>query len=89
MNWGLRPCWVEGCIDEGVRFIKQFPNLEALTLLVEFNEYGWPEGATEEGIADSKQQEAGRISACIAAAFDQEFKQDLLWKAPQPRVLPL
>ncbi|KAF9878228.1 hypothetical protein CkaCkLH20_04266 [Colletotrichum karsti] len=36
MEWGLRPCWIQGQCHVGVKFIQQFPALKTLTLLVNF-----------------------------------------------------
>ncbi|KAF6835518.1 hypothetical protein CMUS01_05742 [Colletotrichum musicola] len=36
MEWGLRPCWVQGQCHEGVKFIRQFPSLRTLTIVVTF-----------------------------------------------------
>ncbi|KAK1997187.1 hypothetical protein LX36DRAFT_711835 [Colletotrichum falcatum] len=39
MDWGLRPCWVQNHCHAGARFVRQFPQLRTLTLLVSFKTY--------------------------------------------------
>lgn len=87
MDWGLRPCWVEGCVDEGIRFIKQFSKLEILALIVKFNEHGWSENESMKSIGRAKKKELQRIGAYIKQSCLKEQKRDPDWKFPQLRVL--
>lgn len=87
MDWGLRPCWVEGCADEGVRFIRQFPQLELLTLLVKFNENWWAESDARRNIEKTKRLEIRRISAYVMELFSREKKWDHMWNLPHLRVV--
>lgn len=69
MTWGLRPCWVESALEEGVHFVQQFPKLRLLTLLVDFTEHGWPEPSTLRGLKRLKRNEVKRIWGLVQKAF--------------------
>jgi hypothetical protein len=88
MDWGLRPCWIEDAIDEGVNFIRQFPSLEVLTLVVKFSDHGWPEGETRRSIGKAKRLEDKRIASSVRAAFARGQRRFPGWKPPQLRVVP-
>lgn len=87
MNWGLRPCWVDSAVDKGVRFIRQFPRLNLLTLLVDFSEHGWPEPSTLKGLKRLKRNEVKRIWALVQRAFREAEERDASWKAPSLRIV--
>lgn len=82
MNWGLRPCWVDSAVDDGVRFVRKFPELRLLTLLVDFNEHGWPEPSTLKGLRRLKRTEVKRIWALVRAAFRRAEEENPGWTAP-------
>ncbi|KAL1850370.1 hypothetical protein Daus18300_012965 [Diaporthe australafricana] len=83
MSWGLRPCWVDSAVDDGVRFARKFPNLRLLTLLVDFNEHGWPDPSTLKGLRRLKRTEVKRIWALVQAAFRRAEADDPGWTAPR------
>lgn len=87
MNWGLRPCWVDSAVDDGVRFARKFPELRLLTLLVDFNEHGWPEPSTLKGLRRLKRTEVKRIWALVRAAFRRAEEEDPGWTAPSLHIV--
>lgn len=87
MNWGLRPCWVDSAVDEGVRFARKFPGLRLLTLLVDFNEHGWPEPSTLKGLRRLRRTEVKRIWALVRAALRRAEEEDPDWTAPQLHIV--
>lgn len=87
MNWGLRPCWVDSAVDEGVRFVRRFPELRLLTLLVDFNEHGWPEPSTLKGLRRLRRTEVKRIWALVRAALRRAEEDDPGWTAPQLHIV--
>ncbi|POS71776.1 hypothetical protein DHEL01_v209830 [Diaporthe helianthi] len=87
MNWGLRPCWVESAVDEGVKFVRKFPGLRLLTLLVDFNEHGWPEPSTLKGLRRLRRSEVKRIWALVRAALRRAEDEDPEWTAPQLHIV--
>lgn len=82
MNWGLRPCWLDSIVNEGVKFIQQFPKLGLLTLLVDFSEHGWPEPSTLKGLKRLKRNEVKRIWGLVQKAFAEAKKNDSTWSPP-------
>lgn len=88
MNWGLRPCWVDSAVDEGVRFVRKFPGLRLLTLLVDFNEHGfWPEPSTLKGLRRLKRTEVKRIWGLVRAALRRAEELDPGWTAPRLHIV--
>ncbi|KAK7723887.1 hypothetical protein SLS64_000218 [Diaporthe eres] len=87
MNWGLRPCWVDSAVDDGVRFVRKFPELRLLTLLVDFNEHGWPDPSTLKGLRRLKRTEVKRIWALVRAAFRRAEEEDPGWTAPRLHIV--
>lgn len=87
MNWGLRPCWVESAIGQGIKFIQQFPRLRLLTLLVDFSEHGWPEPSTLKGLKRLKRNEVKRIWALVQKAFKEAQAQDSKWSPPDLHIV--
>ncbi|KAJ0125302.1 hypothetical protein J7T55_006647 [Diaporthe amygdali] len=87
MNWGLRPCWVDSAVDDGVRFIRKFPKLRLLTLLVDFKEHGWPDPSTLKGLRRLKRTEFKRIWALVRAAFRRAELDDPSWTAPSLHIV--
>lgn len=82
MNWGLRPCWLDSVVNEGVKFIQQFPKLGLLTLLVDFSEHGWPEPSTLKGLKRLKRNEVKRIWALVHKAFAEAKERNPGWSPP-------
>lgn len=87
MTWGLRPCWVESALDEGVHFIRQFPKLRVLTLLVDFSEHGWPEPSTLRFLKKLKRNEVKRIWGLVQKAFREAREHDPVWSPPSLRIV--
>lgn len=82
MTWGLRPCWVESALDKGVKFIRNFPKLKLLTLLVDFTEHGWPDPSTISGLKRMKRGEVKRVWALVQKAFRVAHEHDPSWSPP-------
>ncbi|PSR77244.1 hypothetical protein BD289DRAFT_486561 [Coniella lustricola] len=82
MNWGLRPCWVESALENGIRFIQNFPRLKVLSLLVEFKEHGWPELSTLKALKRLKRNEVKRIWALVQKALGNAQVQNPGWTPP-------
>lgn len=82
MNWGLRPCWLDSMVDNGVRFTQKFPRLRLLTLLVDFSEHGWPEPSTLKGLNRLKRNEVKRIWGLVQKAFREAKGSDPSWSPP-------
>lgn len=88
MNWGLRPCWVETAVgSRGVHFVRRFPALRLLTLLVDFSEHGWPEPCTARGRARLRRNEVKRIWALVRDAFREGEERHPGWRAPGLRIV--
>lgn len=87
MTWGLRPCWVESALDEGVNFIRKFPQLKMLTILVDFSEHGWPEPSTLRCLKKLKRNEVKRIWGLIQKAFCEARERDSIWSPPSLRIV--
>jgi hypothetical protein len=87
MNWGLRPCWVDSAVEEGVKFVRKFPRLKLLTLLVDFNEHGWPDPSTLKGLARLRRTEVKRIWALVRAALRRAEEKDPGWTAPSLHIV--
>lgn len=87
MNWGLRPCWVESTLGQGVRFIQQFPRLRLLTLLLDFSEHGWPESLTLKGLKRLKRNEVKRIWALVQRSFKEAHELDPQWSPPSLHIV--
>ena len=87
MDWGLRPCWVETSVDEGVEFVRRFPKLEIVTLLVEFSEYDWPDTHSSRGIVRCKRREVKRIGALVRTATRKINARNPEWHPPDVRVV--
>ncbi|KKY31003.1 hypothetical protein UCDDA912_g09044 [Diaporthe ampelina] len=87
MNWGLRPCWVDSAVDDGVRFVRRFPELRLLTLLVDFNEHGWPDPSTLKGLRRLRRTEVKRIWALVRAAFRRAEEETPGWTAPRLHIV--
>lgn len=87
MTWGLRPCWVESALDEGINFIQKFPQLKLLTLLVDFSEHGWPEPSTLRGLRKLKRNEVKRIWGLIQRAFRKACERDPAWSPPSLHIV--
>ncbi|KAB5515619.1 hypothetical protein GE09DRAFT_979545 [Coniochaeta sp. 2T2.1] len=79
MNWGLRPCWVESTLDEGVRFVRKFRELESLTLVVTMIGHGFSEKQLKRPL---------KVIACrVLRQFASESGRDEAWSPPKLRVL--
>lgn len=87
MTWGLRPCWVESALDEGINFIQKFPQLKLLTLLVDFSEHGWPEPSTLRGLRKLKRNEVKRIWGLVQRAFRKACEHDPAWSPPSLHIV--
>lgn len=87
MTWGLRPCWVESALDEGIQFIRRFPQLRLLTLLVDFSEHGWPEPSTLRSLKKLKRTEVKRIWGLVQKAFREASGHDPIWSPPSLRIV--
>lgn len=79
MNWGLRPCWVESSLGEGVRFIRNFQQLDTLTLVVTINKHSLDEKQLKRPLRV--------IAALVLAEFQSENGSDKTWQWPKLRVL--
>ncbi|OHW89467.1 hypothetical protein CSPAE12_11961 [Colletotrichum incanum] len=81
MEWGLRPCWVQNHCHAGVRFVRQFPRLRTLTLLVSFKIYNeLPLG--ESGSKHREQTQKRRALREIKTWVLEAIAQDRAWRSP-------
>jgi hypothetical protein len=88
MNWGLRPCWVHNSLHEGVRFLRRFPRLQTLTLLVKFKNVDLGEAVTLlKYTVKSENHELRVIAAMVKAEFKKQSCQDPGWEPPSLRVV--
>lgn len=87
MDWGLRPCWVETSIDEGIGFLRRFPKLKKVTLLVEFSEYDWPQNQPNKSIIRCKKREVKRIGTLVRTSARRIQGQNPKWRAPEIHVV--
>lgn len=78
MNWGLWPCWVGSSLDEGVRFVRKFQQLDTLSLVVTMEV-----GSTEEEFIRSQRL----IAASVLKKFELEKGRDQTWLPPKLRVI--
>ncbi|KAF4845364.1 hypothetical protein CGCSCA4_v006695 [Colletotrichum siamense] len=94
MDWGLRPCWVQGQCLVGIHFIRQFPSLKTLTLLVTFHVHAF--GSSEDGEFASKVKQQERIQRRRALCEIKSWVMDAIretkeslpdWKAPEVRAV--
>ncbi|KAJ3957163.1 hypothetical protein N0V92_006283 [Colletotrichum tropicale] len=94
MDWGLRPCWVQGQCLVGIHFIRQFPSLKTLTLLVMFHVHAF--GNSEDGEFASKVKQQERIQRRRALCEIKSWVMDAIretkeslpdWKAPEVRAV--
>ncbi|OHE92085.1 hypothetical protein CORC01_12600 [Colletotrichum orchidophilum] len=79
MEWGLRPCWVQNHCHEGVRLIRQFPQLKTLTLLVSFkiyNELPLGESGSKHREQTQKRRALREIKSWVVGAMDQARESD-------------
>jgi len=79
MCWGLRPCWVSSSLDEGIRFIRLFQQLETLCIIVAFLDYDSP--------AKACKRELEIIAASILSEMKLEKERDPCWTSPNLRVV--
>ncbi|EFQ33040.1 uncharacterized protein GLRG_08184 [Colletotrichum graminicola M1.001] len=97
MEWGLRPCWVQNHCHEGVRFVRQFPQLRTLTLLVSFKTYnqlplGDPGSKHRE--QTQKRRALREIKGWVLEALAQDRERRATdgnagaWPSPEVRVVP-
>lgn len=87
MTWGLRPCWVDSTVDDGVKFLQLFPKLQLLTLLVDFSDNGWPEPLTVKGTKRLKRDEVKRIWALVRDAFSKAKTLNPDWQVPNLHIV--
>ncbi|KAK0376581.1 hypothetical protein CLIM01_06060 [Colletotrichum limetticola] len=79
MEWGLRPCWVQGHCHEGVRLLRQFPNLKTFTLLVTFHPFNsvpLGESGRKHREQTQKRRALNEIKSWVLGAIDQALEQD-------------
>ncbi|EXF85357.1 hypothetical protein CFIO01_02571 [Colletotrichum fioriniae PJ7] len=79
MEWGLRPCWVQGHCHKGVRFLRQFPNLETFTLLVSFHPFNalpLGESGRKHREQTQKRRALNEIKSWVLGAIEQALEQD-------------
>ncbi|KAK7438139.1 hypothetical protein CaCOL14_011897 [Colletotrichum acutatum] len=79
MEWGLRPCWVQGHCHEGVRLLRQFPNLKTFTLLVSFHPFNalpLGESGRKHREQTQKRRALNEIKSWVLGAIDQALEQD-------------
>jgi hypothetical protein len=79
MNWGLRPCWVESSLGEGVRFVRNFQQLDTLTLVVTMTEHDLSEKELKRPLRV--------IAARVLGEFASENSREKTWQRPKLRVL--
>ena len=79
MNWGLRPCWVESSLYEGIHFIRLFQELETLCILVTFAHHDLP--------AKAYKKQLKIIGGSIVFEFKLEKERDPCWILPSLRVV--
>ncbi|KAL0934542.1 uncharacterized protein CTRU02_211341 [Colletotrichum truncatum] len=90
MEWGLRPCWVQGHCHMGVKFIQQFSTLKTLTLLVSFKVYSAlpeedPSAKKRERI--QRQRALHEIKGWVTEAIDAARELKPEWNPPEVRVV--
>ncbi|KAK3933702.1 hypothetical protein QBC46DRAFT_275264 [Diplogelasinospora grovesii] len=83
MLWGLRPCWVQSSLNDGIGFIRHFPNLQSLTIVVEFS----PQGLSYKWTVRLEEVELRRIEKMILTDFKLEENRDQFWVPPELRVI--
>ncbi|OLN81923.1 hypothetical protein CCHL11_08600 [Colletotrichum chlorophyti] len=91
MEWGLRPCWVQNHCHAGVVFVKQFPALQTLTLLVSFKIYNHlplGESGSKHREQTQKRRALGEIKGWVLDAMGAEKTADPRWCPPEVRVVP-
>ncbi|KXH33319.1 hypothetical protein CSIM01_03233 [Colletotrichum simmondsii] len=79
MEWGLRPCWVQGHCHEGVRLLRQFPNLKTITLLVTFhlfNSLPLGESGRKHREQTQKRRALNEIKSWVLGEIDHALEQD-------------
>lgn len=86
MNWGLRPCWTEYAVGRGVEFVRQFPGLKLLTLLVDCFDHAGPEPSTSESLKRFERDEIQRIWALVQKAFKEGQVLEPRWSPPSLRL---
>lgn len=87
MDWGLRPCWVHSSLSRGVDFIRKFPALKVLTLLVEFNESEWTVQHGNARLLRIKRKETRAIAQQVRDEFDTQALLWPCWERPELRVV--
>ncbi|KAJ2899788.1 hypothetical protein MKZ38_002801 [Zalerion maritima] len=87
MDWGLRPCWVQTSIPEGAAFIRQFPGLQVLTLLVEFNENEWTSEHGSAMLLRIKKKQTRAIAHMVKREFGIQKELRSWWTPPELRVV--
>ncbi|KAK3933976.1 hypothetical protein QBC46DRAFT_274702, partial [Diplogelasinospora grovesii] len=98
MHWGLRPCWCQTTLYEGVGFLRQFPALEVITIMTAFAES--TASATSQEYADKlatsrkfsvklKSRTLRSIASMILTQFRLEIVRDPAWRPPRLRVVRL
>ncbi|GKT94454.1 hypothetical protein Ct61P_12304 [Colletotrichum tofieldiae] len=101
MEWGLRPCWVQNHCHAGVRFVRQFPRLRTLTLLVSFkiyNELPLGESGSKHREQTQKRRALREIKTWVLEAMAQDSARRApdadadadaeAWTPPEVRVVP-
>ncbi|GKT50806.1 uncharacterized protein ColSpa_10987 [Colletotrichum spaethianum] len=99
MEWGLRPCWVQNHCHTGVRFVRQFPRLRTLTLLVNFKIYHEPplgESSSKHREQTQKRRALWEIKTWVLEAIAQDCTRRTpngdadveAWTPPEVRVVP-
>ena len=87
MDWGLRPCWVQTSVPEGAAFIRRFPALEVLTLLVEFNENEWTAEHGNARLLRLKKKQTRGIAQLVRGEFEVQKALRPWWCPPELRVV--
>ncbi|KAH0429422.1 hypothetical protein CcaCcLH18_08436 [Colletotrichum camelliae] len=94
MDWGLRPCWIQGHCHVGVQFIRQFSSLKTLTLLVTFHVHAFGSLENGEFASEVKQQERIQrrralcgIKSWVVEAIGQAKESLPQWTPPEVRVV--
>ncbi|TEA10838.1 hypothetical protein C8034_v008527 [Colletotrichum sidae] len=92
MEWGLRPCWLQGHLHQGMALLQQFPALKTLTLLVKFKldasqSHGTPPELKRR--QDLLEKKALReIRGWLGATVDEARRDSPEWVPPEIRVVP-
>lgn len=86
MDWGLQPCWCLSTLANGVHFVRRFPSLEVIALVVKFAETQMI-GMSLSQIAKLENKQLRIIAAMVIAEFKLEADKDPTWRSPAVQVL--